>query len=491
MNQSLNRSQRIYFLGIGGTGMAAVAGLLKEDGYRITGSDKGVYPPMSEVLAAAGINVMTPYDAKHIAEAKPELVVVANSISRGHVELEAVLTAGIPVTSFPEILKQLYLEDANSIVVTGTHGKTTTTSLVSHLLTELGEKPGFLVGGLPKNFSRSFHLGDGRHFVIEGDEYDTVYYDKGPKFLHYCPDYLLIGNVEYDHADIYQSVEQIYQRFEEVIGLTLKRQGQVIGNVDDPGVQLVLKRQGIHPGSLFSVGHRSNQMNADFKFSAELINGQTVMTIHCPAFLDRPVTMRSPLLGRHNQFNTAMALAAVMKMGIDGSIRRPRVEELQTALSAFSGVRRRLDLLLEGRIRIYEDFAHHPTAVDSIIDTVREHFPRNRLVIAFEPANASSRRNVFSPDYVKAFRKADLAYIGASVLDTRVPEKDRMDTGAIAAACGGNCRAFQTNEDLLQELRLQVRDGDIVVFMSSSSFSGIQHRLAAFFGAPADYGIHA
>ncbi len=480
MIQLSKNSSKIYFLGIGGTGMAAVAGLLKSDGYQIVGSDKGIYPPMSHLLEALEIKAHTPYDADNIEYEKPDVLVVGNSISKGHVELEAAIKMQVRLTSFPEILEELYLNKANSIVITGTHGKTTTTTLTAHLLNCLGEDPSFLVGGLPKNFPRSFYLGKSEHFVIEGDEYDTVYYDKGPKFLHYCPDYLLIGNIEYDHADIYQSVEEIYQRFQEVIELTLKRQGSIVANLDDAGLTTVLSRVSVPNSALFSVGQ---QRQHDLCFRGKKVAGGTELEIHCPRFDAKPFSLKSKLMGLYNEYNLAMAVGSLIKMSLDGKIHALQIPKLQAAVERFTGVHRRLDLLFDGRVKIYEDFAHHPTAVANVLRTLREHFPGRRIIAAFEPANATSRRNVFSEQYSEALRLADEAFLGASPVDLRIQESERMSTQQIAEASGKHCQAFANNQDLLAALGHTLKDDDVVVFMSSSSFGGIQYKLAQNLGA--------
>jgi UDP-N-acetylmuramate: L-alanyl-gamma-D-glutamyl-meso-diaminopimelate ligase len=237
----LKKGSTIYFMGIGGTGMAAVAGLCQEAGFRVIGSDNAMYPPMSTMLEELKIPVKTPYSAENFTSEKPDLVVVANALSRGHVELEALLRSGVPYTSFPKLTGDEFLSKRVGVVVTGTHGKTTTSSLTAHVLNELGEDPGFVIGGIPHNFPRSFRLGRGKTFVIEGDEYDTAFFDKGPKFLHYHPHHLIINNIEYDHADIYASVEAIEAQFDAVAQL-VPGDGSIMANWDDPRVKNIFNR---------------------------------------------------------------------------------------------------------------------------------------------------------------------------------------------------------------------------------------------------------
>lgn len=472
-----NKQDQLYFLGIGGTGMAAVAGLLKEDGFNVFGSDKAIYPPMSDLLASQNITVFSPYAAENLRQAKADVVVVANAISRGHPELEYAIEQGLPLTSFPELLEKIYLSKRQSIVITGTHGKTTTTSLVSHLLFAAGADPSFFIGGIPNNFPQSFRLGKSPYFVVEGDEYDTVFYDKGPKFLHYCPKYLVLGNIEYDHADIYSSVEEIYDRFAQVVELCWQNEGTVIANMDDVGVQTLLARMAIKDQKLFRVGRADSKTaftdSFDLKYGVQLQENGGSLSLQMRGS-QQELLMRTQLLGQHNQTNAAMAIAALIAVHRDhGNL---ELNKLSEPLSSFRGVKRRLELLSSQGPMVYEDFAHHPTAVSQIIRTFRSHSPNRRLVVAFEPANASSRRNVFSNQYAEAFRAADLVLIGASPIDQRIAPDKRMDTADIAKKAGAHCTAYASNEELLLQLRTESRPDDIIVFMSPSSFSGIQHR---------------
>jgi UDP-N-acetylmuramate: L-alanyl-gamma-D-glutamyl-meso-diaminopimelate ligase len=476
-----DKQAQLYFLGIGGTGMAAVAGLLKEDGYKVFGSDKAIYPPMSDLLASQNITVFSPYAAENLRRAKADVVVVANAISRGHPELEYAIEQGLPLTSFPELLEKIYLSKKQSIVIAGTHGKTTTTSLVSHLLYAAGADPSFFIGGIPNNFPQSFRLGNSPYFVVEGDEYDTVFYDKGPKFLHYCPKYLVLGNIEYDHADIYASVEEIYERFAQVVELCWQSGGTVIANMDDAGVQTLLTRLAIKDHKLLRVGrgknHKPGDAALDLKYEVQLLEdgGSLALQWHSSR---QEIVMRTQLLGQHNQTNAAMALATLIAIHRDHGLPKLDLKNLSAPLASFRGVKRRLELLSSQGPMIYEDFAHHPTAVSQIIKTFRSHSPNRRLVVAFEPANASSRRNVFSDLYAEAFRSADLVFIGASPIDQRIAPDKRMDTSAIAQKAGKHCSAYASNDELLTQLHKETRPGDIVVFMSPSSFSGIQHKFA-------------
>jgi len=476
------KGSTIHFIGIAGTGMAAVAGLLQEAGYRVVGSDTGIYPPMSDMLAALKIPVLTPYSAANLDETKPALVVIANALSRGNVELEAALERKLPYTSFPAVCGEAFIRDRIGVVVTGTHGKTTTTSLLCHILHEIGEDPSFVVGGIPRNFPRSFRLGKGRSFVIEGDEYDTAFFDKGPKFLHYHPHHLIVNNIEFDHADIYRNVEEIEARFLEVCRL-VPPQGRIIANVDDPGVERMLgKLKAQAPiirvatlGKSRNAAVRVGDLSARANGPAEQIWTTEITTSHWGK-----LKIETGLGGRHNIANIAQVIACLESLQSLGHIAASITSaQVQAALASFRSVSRRLDHLGGTRgIDVYEDFAHHPTAVGLVIEGFRAAYPDRRLIVAFEPKNATSRRNIFQADYVRQLGLADRVLIGPCPVDQRIPEDQRMSTAAIASGIGRSASAHATNEELLETLMGEVKTGDAVIFMSSSSFSGIQHKLA-------------
>ena len=482
------KGSTIYFIGIAGTGMASVAGLLQEAGWNVTGSDTGIYPPMSTQLEELGIEVKTPYSAANIDAAKPALVVIANALSRGHVEIEHALQKRIPYTSFPAICGEAFIKKKIGVVVTGTHGKTTTTSLMSHVLAELGEDPGFIVGGIPRNFPRSFRLGGGKTFVIEGDEYDTAFFDKGPKFLHYHPHHLIVNNIEFDHADIYKNVEAIEEQFHRACQL-VPEHGAIVANSDDPGVQRLLKRLGTRPniirvatlGDDRSAAVGVESIDVEAHGPADQIWTARIRTQRWGA-----VTIRTRLGGKHNIANISQVLACLESLQTKGLI-SPAIApaDIQRALESFKSVARRLDHLASGGgVEVYEDFAHHPTAVGLVIEGFRKAYPSKRLVVAFEPKNATSRRNVFQKDYVAKLGLADRIFIGPCPVDLRIPEAERMNTSSIAQGIGQKASAHASNEELLQQMESELRPGDAVIFMSSSSFSGIQHQLARKLSSP-------
>jgi UDP-N-acetylmuramate: L-alanyl-gamma-D-glutamyl-meso-diaminopimelate ligase len=478
----IRKGSTIYFVGIAGTGMAAVAGLLQEAGFKVVGSDAGIYPPMSTMLNELNIKVYSPYDAKNIDDARPDICVIANALSRGNVELEHVLSKGLLYTSFPAICGEQFIKDRIGVVVTGTHGKTTTTSLLAHTLHALGEDPSFVIGGIPRNFTRSFRLGSGKTFAIEGDEYDTAYFDKGPKFLHYHPHHLIVNNIEFDHADIYKNVEAIEDQFVKLCTLVPK-EGRIFVNSDDPGVQNLLKRTGTDSrfvrvatlgkdpaGAVKVLSYGVKSAEPELQIWSLKLKTATMGTID----LDTTLT------GKHNIANVAQVVACMESLGQLGHLeKRLSVERLQEALTSFKPPKRRLDHLGSyNGIDVYEDFAHHPTAVELVIEGFKASFPKKRLVVAFEPRNATSRRNTFQNDYIKKLAGADRILIGHCPVDQRIPEAERMNTEAIAQGIGSKATAFATNEELLETVSRELNSGDAVIFMSSGSFSGVQYQLA-------------
>ena len=350
----------IYLIGICGTAMASLAGMLREKGYEVCGSDSDVYPPMSDFLDRLGITVFKGYDAGNIARARPELVVIGNALSRGNVEIEYVLDSGIRYASMADTVKERFIRGKNSIVVVGTHGKTTTTAMLSWLLDVAGRKPSFLVGGIAENFGRSFQVSDGPDFVIEGDEYDTAFFDKGPKFLHYLPRIVLLKNIEFDHADIYADLESIKTAFRRLINI-VPRSGLIVAGVDSPVVQELIpaafsrvQTAGIGVGEWQAT--RIQTTNDGMSFD--------VLRSESPAG-----SFAIPLPGVFNVQNALGVVVVAKELGIDNDI-------VQRAFSTFKSVKRRLEVRGEvNGVRVYDDFAHHPTAVQQTLRAVRDRNP--------------------------------------------------------------------------------------------------------------------
>lgn len=471
--------KKIYFMGIAGTGMGSVAGLCKEAGFDVSGSDLNIYPPMSDMLERMDIKVQTPYLAEHINDSSADLVVVANALSRGNVEIEAVLNKRLKYTSFPKLLGDLFLKDCESVVVTGTHGKTTTSSLLAHILRELGEDPGYLIGGVPKNFNKGFEVGSGKTFISEGDEYDTAFFDKKSKFLHYYPKTLLINNLEFDHADIFKDLDAIKTMFKELIE-KVKVKSNVLCNWDDLNVRELIQEVGL-VDQITKVASFGESKDTYLDITTTSIDTEDISrptwAITYNSVLLGEFRLHSPLTGRHNMANLSMVVATLCKLMETKAIKAFTCDDLQQALASFQNVKRRLEYLGSAAgTDIFEDFAHHPTAVKMIIDNFKTSFPKRRLVVAFEPKNATARRNVFEEQYSRELAHADVVLLGACPSDERIPLEQRMDTKRICERIGSSAHRFGDNDQILQWLKDNARDNDIVVFMSSGSFSGIQHK---------------
>jgi len=473
-------SQHVYFMGIAGTGMASVAGLAMQGGFRVSGSDNDVYPPMSTMLEEIGIKVHTPYDPANLSAEKPDLVVVANVLSRNHKEVVALLESKIPYTSFPAFLGEYFLGSRHSVVVTGTHGKTTTTSLLTHILREFGEDPGYLIGGIPKALQRSFNLGSGSPFVIEGDEYDTAYFDKESKFLHYRAQHLILNNIEFDHADIFKDINAIYEMFTKLVK-NVANPSQIIANVDDVGVLELLRRTGLEE-QVTRVGAWGKNLKTDCHVIdthvVEAKPEKQIWEIKLATKRWNEIKLQTTLSGAYNAANICQIIACLDSMMSQGIIKQQKADALQKAILSFANVKRRLDHLgTVNDIYVMEDFAHHPTAVGLLIEALRKNFPTRRIIVAFEPRNATSRRRTFEQQYAEVLTMADIALIGACPEDIRIPEAERMNTNRIASTIGPRAKAFDKNDDLHNWLAAQLCPGDVVVFMSSGSFNGVQYRL--------------
>jgi UDP-N-acetylmuramate: L-alanyl-gamma-D-glutamyl-meso-diaminopimelate ligase len=435
------------------------------------------------MLEKLKIPYKTPYNPENLAFEKPDLVVVANVLSRGNSELEKVIADQLPYTSFPQLLGDQFLKDRVSCVVAGTHGKTTTTALLAHALTLIGEEPGFMIGGLPKNFDRSFLLGKGQPFVIEGDEYDTAFFDKGPKFLHYHPKHLILNNIEFDHADIYKDLAAVELSFEKLISI-VPHPDRIIANIDDPGVLRVLTRMGllgkVRRCSGFGKHTDSGVVVRSLKALTQTASG---MVPRWEAQIDTqawgPLKVQSNLTGPHNFANIAQVLSCIASLDQAGHLKgKVDVPRLLEAISDFAPPKRRLDLLGELRgTLIFEDFAHHPTAVRLVIETLRLMYPQKPLTVAFEPRSATNRRNVFHDEYVHSLSLADTVLVGEALIDQRIPADLRFNPQALVKDIGPKAESFSTNGALLERLQTTIKPGGVVVFMSSGSFSGVQHQL--------------
>ena len=466
MNETSLR-RRIHLIGICGTAMATLAALLKRRNHDVTGSDQNVYPPMSDFLAGEGIPISTGYSADHIG-GDVDLVVVGNAISRGNPELETVLERKIRYCSLPEAIRDQFLWGARSIVIAGTHGKTTTTSLTGWMLTHGRLDPTVLVGGIALNFGEdgsSYRVGAGRDFVIEGDEYDSAFFDKTAKFLKYLPDVAVINNVEFDHADIYPDLDAVLLAFRRLVNL-VPRNGLLLLGADSP-YAAGLARYAVSPLETFGTAEGADWQATDIH-SAE---GLTYFNVH--RYGDPFGRFASPLLGVHNVRNALAAIAVGHFVGMAAA-------DLEQGLRAFKGIKRRLEIVgREAGVTVMDDFAHHPTAVHETLLALRTGYPDRRIWAVFEPRSASSCRRVFQDDFARSFGAADEVIV-AAVFRSSLPESERLSAEQLVSDLRGrkqHARYIPAVDDIIRTLVQERRSGDIVVLMSNGGFGGIHRKL--------------
>jgi UDP-N-acetylmuramate: L-alanyl-gamma-D-glutamyl-meso-diaminopimelate ligase len=459
--------KRIHLIGICGTGMASLAAMLQMNGYAVSGSDEGIYPPMSDFLAERKIPVSQGYDAK-ILQPAPDLVVVGNALSRGNPEIEYVLNQQIPFQSFPETLKNFFLRGKTPVVVTGTHGKTTTTSMIAWGLHSAGLQPNFFIGGIAENFQTSFGLGGGSPFVVEGDEYDSAFFDKGPKFLHYLPYLAVIGNVEFDHADIYADIDAIKLQFRRFVNL-IPQQGFLAVGAESPDA-VEVSRNSLCRKETFGLSEDCDWSARRIELNADRL---------CFDVMYRNKLFRRMKLNVYGNYNIRNALATVAVLN------RLEVSEddIREGLESFIGVRRRLQLRSQvNGIRIYEDFAHHPTAIRETLQTIRDTFQPQRIWAIYEPRSATSRRNVFQSEIAEALSMADCIALPDLFKPEKVPEGERLDEGLLIEDLRRMGRAawnMGNVEGIIQKVCDEVRPGDLIVILSNGGFGGIYEKLPA------------
>jgi UDP-N-acetylmuramate: L-alanyl-gamma-D-glutamyl-meso-diaminopimelate ligase len=460
---------KVHLSGIAGTAMASLAGLLREDGHAVTGSDQDIYPPMSTQLEALGIAVRSPYAEANIPD-DADLVVIGNALSRGNPEVEAVLDRRLRLTSLPSLIADTFIRGRTSLVVAGTHGKTTTTSVLAFVLHQAGLDPSFLIGGVPVDFERSYRLGRGAHFVIEGDEYDTAFFDKRPKFVHYLPDIAIIGNLEYDHADIYPDLAAVQTAFVRLMNV-IPRRGLLVAGVESPALRELLPKAFCRVES-FGIGVEADWQAEDVRASADGTTFRLVQRTSGGRLGHGEFSMK--LAGEHNVRNALAALAAANAVGVSP-------HQAREALAAFRGVKRRLELrgVVNG-ISVYDDFAHHPTAVRVTLEAVRRASPEGRLVAVFEPRSYTSRTRVFQDDFAQAFQAADLVIVASAHLPEKVPMGERLSEEDLVrgiAATGRAAELVPTVDAIVRRLTGTLKSGDRIVILSNGGFGGIHDRL--------------
>jgi len=458
-------SRHIHLIGICGTAMASLAGMLKQRGYHVTGSDAAAYPPMSDFLASLGIPVAQPFSEKNL-EPAPELVIVGNAISRGNVELEHVLDRRIPFESMAQLVYDEFIRGHESIVVAGTHGKTTTTSMLSWIFASAGRDPSFLIGGIAENFGSSFAVTGGKEFIIEGDEYDTAFFDKGPKFLHYFPDAVILTSVEFDHADIYGSLDAVKTAFKRLINLVPKR-GRVIAwdghaNVSECVAKAFcpVERYGFNESSFWQI--------KDVRYEAASTHWRVLRE-------GKPwAELEFALAGEHNVLNATAAAAMASGYGVP-------VEEIAKGLALFLSVKRRLEVKAEvNGITIIDDFAHHPTAIAETLKALRVRYPGRRLWAVLEPRSNTLRRNVFQHELAQSLALAERVVLAGIFKSEAIPEKERLHLDDVLAELnqlGHQARQFESADEIVDAIAPELRSGDVVAILSNGGFGNIYEKL--------------
>lgn len=458
-------AKHIHLIGICGTAMASLAGMLQRRGFRVTGSDAAAYPPMSEFLASLGIPIAQPFAAANLSP-RPDIVVVGNAMSRGNVELEEVLDQRIPFCSLPQILHDEFLQGKEVLVVAGTHGKTTTTSMLSWIFESAELEPSFLIGGIAENFKSSFRLGSGKHFILEGDEYDTAFFDKGPKFLHYFPDSVILTSVEFDHADIYKDLDAVETAFKRLVNL-VPRRGRIIAF--DTGVSLdrCVSR------AFCPVERYGRSSQADWQV-ADLFLKPTRTTWRVLRGGKPWADFEFSLGGEYNVWNATAAAALAANCGI-------ATDQIAAALKTFKSVKRRLEVRATvNGITIIDDFAHHPTAIAGTLTALRSRYPGSRLWAILEPRSNTLRRNVFQTQLAESLALADEVVIASVFRSDAIPQNERLDLTAVGAAIqnqGRHARIISSVEGIVQVVAPEMRPGDVVAILSNGGFDGIYEKL--------------
>jgi len=459
-----------HLIGICGTAMASLAGMLQARGHKVTGSDQNVYPPMSTQLEALGIEILNGYNAEN-ANIGADCTIVGNAVSRGNAELEEVLNRKLFYRSQAEIVKEEFIRGRRSLVVAGTHGKTTTTSIATWVAEVGGLNPSFLVGGIVQNFGASFRVAESDYFVIEGDEYDTAYFDKKPKFMHYLPETAIIGNIEFDHADIYDNLDDIKFEFSRLMNL-VPSNGRLIVGVDSPVVREVLAEMDGKLNTTIETFGTSD----DAKWQARYIDFSTDVT-RFTVFKDGHSwgEFETHLIGEFNVRNSLAVIIAADAWGVSK-------EKMQEAFLTFKSVKRRVEVRGEVRgVTVIDDFAHHPTAVEETLKALKMKYAGKRLVAVFEPRSWSSRLAVFQEPYTKAFAYADYVIIAGVYNTSKASELGKvLDVGELVKDIGMQGKpamSFPDADSIVEHLAPELKEGDVVAIMSNGGFGGIHDKI--------------
>lgn len=461
--------RHIHLIGVAGSAMAALAGMLAARDYRVTGSDNQLYEPTASLLKGLRIEIRNSYDAANLAPA-PDLVVVGNVVPRANPEAQALLASSIPYVSMPEALWHLFLRDRRVLMVAGTHGKTTSTAMMAHVLEAARRDPSMLVGGVARDFGANYRLGGGRDFVIEGDEYDTAFFDKGPKFLHYRANGAIITAVEFDHADIYRDLEHVKSSFRALVA-QMDEARVIVVCADFPNALEVSANArarrltfGLKAGEYRATNIVIGPAGACFSIAR---GGECVAS-----------DLELPIGGRMNVANALGVWVLLREFGLDDG-------DLARGLKTFGGVKRRQEIVGEARgITVIDDFAHHPTAIGVTLEAIAERYTGRRILAAFEPRSNTARRNVFQQGFAAAFDRAARVYLGAVYFKENdlIPPADRLDTDALASAIsarGPVAISFASTDAILERISADARPGDVIVCMSNGPFDGLPQRLIA------------
>lgn len=458
----LESIKKIHFVGIGGVGMGTLAMALSRSGYDISGSDENLYEPMRGLLLASSIRIIDGYSSLNTDKCSPDLVIIGNVVRKENEEGSAWIRKGVRFISFAEAVRRFIIGDKKSIVCAGTHGKTTTTTWLSYLLSQLSLNPSFLIGGVPKDLPSGCSVGDGDYFVGEGDEYDTAFFDKGPKFLHYRPDFLILTSIEYDHADIYDSFEAVKHSFEKLIAL-LPGDGLCVARYEDPVVLEKISKClcpvqtfGMQKGAMWRIG-RVEESEKGYKF-------EIIYRNHSLGYFE------TSLLGEHNLLNLLSGIICAINLG-------QSVENIRSIVPTFGGVRRRQEILSVEPVLLIDDFAHHPTEVRATLKGVRKRYTKQKIWALFEPRSHTARRNIHQKEYESAFDDADEVLLGRPYRENESGENRFSITELIEALKqkGKNARGFSSSDEIVMNLGCE--PGDVIVVMSNGEFGKIQEKI--------------
>ena len=460
MTLNKHKNEHFHFIGICGTAMGSVAAALQNRGYTITGSDQNVYPPMSDFLIKNNINVSVGHDENNIPD-KVDLVVIGNAMSRGNVEVESVLNRKIPYTSLPELIKRYFLQGKRNIVITGTHGKTTTSSIIAHLLNDNGLNPNLMIGGIPLDIGEGGRFTESEFFVIEGDEYDTAFFDKRSKFVHYMPEIVVVNNIEFDHADIFNNIEEIKLSFKRMLNI-VPENGIVFVNGDDNDAVEVTENC---RAPVIKVGANDN---CDFKI--ENLNLESFNS----SFSIKDNSYQLPMDGEFNVRNAAMAIAVSDFLNIDQ-------QNIIESVSKFSGIARRQELRGEEKnVKVIDDFGHHPTAIAATIGALKQRYPDSKIWAIFEPRSNTSRRNLLQSELEDSLSQADGVIISEVPNPEKVPDGELLDVESVIenlSSKGKEAFIGLSSDDIVNKLIPLTSSGDTIVVLSNGGFGGIHEKL--------------